>query len=177
MLQETYKRDIHTKLMSQLGLKNPMQVPRLMKIVLNTCMPDAVQNSKVIEAYAEEIALIAGQKPRVCRAKKAIAAFKLREGIPIALMVTLRRERMYEFFSRLVNVALPRSRDFKGLSRKGFDGRGNYSMGVSEHIMFPEIVTDKVEKNRGFNITIVTSAKNDQEGEALLRAMGLPLRT
>lgn len=174
--RENFEKNIVPQLKEKLGRTNPMSIPRLEKIIVNSCLAEAVQNSKILDVFAKDLAQITGQKPKVCRAKKAIAAFKLREGLPIALKCTLRKERMYEFFSRFVNTALPRSRDFKGLSKKGFDGRGNYSVGVTEHIIFPEIETDKVDKNRGFNITFVTTARNNEEGEILLRTMGLPLR-
>ena len=176
MLEEFYKKEVAPKLAKELGFSNPMQLPKLSKIVVNTCLSEALTNSKILDVAAVEIGQITGQKARICRAKKSIATFKLRENQPIACMVTLRRKKMYEFFNRLVNVALPRSRDFKGLAKRGFDGSGNYTLGITEQIIFPEIVHDKVEKSRGMNITIVTTAKNDKEGEALLRALGLPLR-
>lgn len=177
MIKEMYKEKVVPQLMKDFGYKSVMNVPKLQKIVVNSCVSDAVSNGKVLDVVAQELAVITGQKPAIRKAKKSIAAFKLREGLPIACTVTLRRQNMYEFFNRLINVALPRSRDFKGLPKRGFDGRGNYTMGITEHTIFPEIEADKVEKIRGMNITVVTSANTDKEGEALLRLMGLPLRT
>jgi large subunit ribosomal protein L5 len=153
-----------------------MQVPRLEKIVLNIGLGEAIQNIKVLDAAMEELALIAGQRPVVTRARKSIASFKLREGMPIGCMVTLRKGRMYDFFDKLVNVALPRVRDFRGLSDKALDGRGNFTLGIKEHIIFPEIDYDKIDKIKGLNITIVTTAKTDEEGKALLKMMGMPFR-
>ena len=155
---------------------SPMEVPRLEKIVLNMGLGEAIQNIKVLDASMEELALIAGQRPVVTRARKSIASFKLREGMPIGCMVTLRRGRMYDFFDKLVNVALPRVRDFRGLSDKALDGRGNFTVGIKEHIIFPEIDYDKIDKIKGLNITIVTTAKTDEEGKALLKMMGMPFR-
>ncbi|OGQ06754.1 MAG: 50S ribosomal protein L5 [Deltaproteobacteria bacterium RIFCSPLOWO2_12_FULL_40_28] len=177
MLSDIYKKEMVPKLMKELGYTNPMRIPKLQKIVVNSCVSDAIQNSKILDTVASEIALITGQKPVLTKAKKSIASFKLREGMPIGCTVTLRRERMFEFFNRLVRVALPRSRDFKGLPKRGFDGRGNYTIGITEQIIFPEITADRTDKIRGMNITIVTTAKTDKEGEALLRMMGLPLRS
>jgi large subunit ribosomal protein L5 len=156
------------------GYKNTMQVPRLEKITINVGVGEATQNVKAIDAAVAEITAIAGQKPVVTRAKKAIANFKLREGMPIGCMVTLRRERMFEFLDRLIHVALPRVRDFKGVSDRSFDGRGNYSLGLREQVIFPEIQADKVEKTRGMTISISTTARTDEEGRALLRHMGMP---
>jgi large subunit ribosomal protein L5 len=153
-----------------------MEVPRLEKIVLNMGLGEAIQNIKVLDAAMEELALIAGQRPVVTRARKSIATFKLREGMPIGCMVTLRKGRMYDFFDKLVNVALPRVRDFRGLSDKALDGRGNFTLGIKEHIIFPEIDYDKIDKIKGLNITIVTTAKNDEEGKALLKMMGMPFK-
>jgi large subunit ribosomal protein L5 len=153
-----------------------MEVPRLQKIVLNMGLGEAIQNIKLLDAAAEELRIIAGQKPVITRAKKSIAAFKLREGMPIGCMVTLRRNRMYDFFYKLVNVALPRVRDFRGISGKAFDGRGNYSLGIKEHIIFPEIDYDKIDQIKGLNISIVTSAQTDEEGKELLRLLGMPFR-
>jgi large subunit ribosomal protein L5 len=153
-----------------------MEVPRLEKIILNMGLGEAIQNIKVLDAAMEELALIAGQRPVVTRARKSIASFKLREGMPIGCMVTLRSGRMYDFFDKLVNVTLPRVRDFRGLSDKSFDGRGNYTLGIKEHIIFPEIDYDKIDKIKGLNITIVTTAKTDEEGKALLKMMGMPFR-
>jgi large subunit ribosomal protein L5 len=153
-----------------------MEVPRLEKIVLNMGLGEAIQNIKVLDAAMEELALIAGQRPVVTRARKSIATFKLREGMPIGCTVTLRKGRMYDFFDKLVNVALPRVRDFRGLSDKALDGRGNFTLGIKEHIIFPEIDYDKIDKIKGLNITIVTTAKNDEEGKALLKMMGMPFK-
>lgn len=176
LLEQKYKKEIVPQLMKTLELKNPMLAPRLEKIVINSCTGEAVQNVKILDTIAQELMAITGQKPILRRAKKSIATFKLREGQPIAMSVTVRRKRMYEFFSRLVNVALPRTRDFKGLSKKGFDGNGNYNLGIKEQTIFPEIVLDKVDKPRGMNVSIVTSVRSDKEAETLLRALGLPLR-
>ena len=161
-------------MVKEFGYRNTMQVPRLEKITINVGVGEATQNVKAIDATVAEITAIAGQKPVVTRAKKAIANFKLRDGMPIGCMVTLRRERMYEFLDRLIHVALPRVRDFKGVSERSFDGRGNYSLGLREQIIFPEIQADKVEKSRGMTISISTTARTDQEGRALLRHMGMP---
>ncbi len=161
-------------MMTEFGYKNRMQVPRLEKITINIGAGEATQNIKVMDSVVAELTAIAGQKPVVTKAKKAIANFKLREGMPIGCMVTLRRERMFEFLDRLIHVALPRVRDFKGVSDRSFDGRGNYSLGLREQITFPEIQADKVEKSRGLSITITTTAKSDQEGRALLKLMGMP---
>lgn len=161
-------------MMKEFGYKNSMQVPRLKKITLNVGVGEATQNAKAIDSAVAEITAITGQKPVVTRAKKAIANFKLREGVPIGCMVTMRQERMYEFLDRLIHVALPRVRDFKGVSNRAFDGRGNYSLGLREQIIFPEIHADRVEKTRGMTITLTTTAKTDQEGLALLRLMGMP---
>jgi large subunit ribosomal protein L5 len=173
-LKTKYQSDVVPAMMKEFGYKNAMQVPRLDKITVNVGLGEATQNIKVIDTAVTEITAITGQKPVVTRSKKAIANFKLRENVPIGCMVTLRRERMYEFLDRLVHVALPRVRDFKGISERSFDGRGNYSLGLREQVMFPEIQADKVEKARGMTITIATTAKSDQEGRALLRFMGMP---
>jgi large subunit ribosomal protein L5 len=173
-LKTKYQSDVVPAMMKEFGYKNAMQVPRLDKITVNVGLGEATQNIKVIDAAVTEITAITGQKPVVTRSKKAIANFKLRENVPIGCMVTLRRERMYEFLDRLVHVALPRVRDFKGISERSFDGHGNYSLGLREQVMFPEIQADKVEKARGMTITIATTAKSDQEGRALLRFMGMP---
>lgn len=177
MLEDFYKKEVVPKLMTELGYKNPMRVPRLEKIVVNSCVAEAVSNVKILDTVSQELAAITGQKPAIRRARKSISTFKLREGMPIACKVTLRRKKMYEFLNRFMNVALPRSRDFKGLPRRGFDGRGSYSLGINEQIIFPEISHDKVDKSRGMNITIVTTARTDKEAEALLRSLGFPLRT
>lgn len=173
-LKEKYQNDVVQAMIKEFGYKNPMQVPRLEKITLNVGVGEATQNAKAVDAAVTEITAIAGQKPVVTKAKKAIANFKLREGVPIGCMVTLRRDRMFEFLDRLIHVALPRVRDFKGISDRSFDGRGNYSLGLREQIIFPEIHADKVEKTRGLTITITTTAKTDQEGRVLLKLMGMP---
>ena len=173
-LKINYREDVVPAMMKEFGYKNSMQVPRLEKITLNIGLGEATQNIKALDTAAVELAAIAGQKPVVTRAKKAIANFKLREGVPIGCMVTLRRDRMYEFLDRLIHAALPRVRDFKGISDRSFDGRGNYSLGVREQIIFPEIQVDKVEKAHGMTVTIATSAKTDPEGRMLLKLMGMP---
>ena len=173
-LKTKYLNDVVPAMMKEFSYKNAMQVPRLEKITLNVGVGEATQNAKAIDSAVAEITAIAGQKPVVTKAKKAIANFKLREGVPIGCMVTLRRERMYEFLDRLIHVALPRVRDFKGVSDRSFDGRGNYSLGLREQIIFPEIHADKVEKTRGMTVTIATTAKTDQEGRTLLKLMGMP---
>jgi large subunit ribosomal protein L5 len=175
-LKEFYEKETVPKLTKTFNYKNIMQVPRLEKVVLNMGLGEAIQNIKLLDAAAEELQIIAGQHPVITRAKKSIAAFKLREGMPIGCMVTLRRNRMYDFFYKLVNVALPRVRDFRGISGKAFDGRGNYSLGIKEHIIFPEIDYDKIDKIKGLNISVVTSARNDEEGKELLRLLGMPFR-
>lgn len=175
-LELKYKNEIVPALKKELGLKNVMQVPRFEKIVVNTCVSEAVQNSKVLNTAAEELAAITGQKPVITKAKKAISNFKLREGMPLGAQVTLRGDRMWTFFDRLVNLAMPRVRDFRGLNPKGFDGRGNYNMGLKEQIVFPEINYDRVDKIRGMNITICTTAKTDAEAKALLESLGFPFR-
>jgi large subunit ribosomal protein L5 len=175
-LKELYNKEIMPKMIKDFGYKNVMEVPKLQKIVINMGLGEAIQNIKILDSAVVELAAIAGQKPVITKAKKSIASFKLRQGMPIGCVVTLRRDKMYEFLDRLVNVSLPRVRDFKGVSGKGFDGNGNYSLGVKDQLIFPEINYDKVEKIKGMNITIVTSAKNDEEGKALLRHMGMPFR-
>jgi len=172
-----YQKEAVPALMKELGLKNPMQVPRLEKIVVNMGLGEAMSNNKIIDASVDQLMSITGQRPVVTRSRKAIANFKLRENQPIGAMVTLRSARMWEFLDRLVTLALPRVRDFKGVSPKAFDGKGNYTLGVREQIIFPEINYDKIEKIKGMNITIVTTAKNDDEGRALLKFMGMPFRT
>lgn len=176
-MESRYKKEIRSQLMDKLGITNPMRAPSLKKIIVNSSLAEAVSDVKVLDSASKELAQITGQKPAVRRAKKSIAAFKLRQGMPIGLKVTLRKKKMYEFFNRLVNVALPRSRDFKGLSPHGFDGHGNYTFGLSEQIIFPEISHEKVEKPIGMNITMVTTARDNKEGEALLKSLGLPLRS
>lgn len=175
-LQEKYQKEIAPALQKQLGAKNVMQVPRLEKITLSVCLSEAVQNPKILNTVVDEITAIAGQKAVITKAKKAISNFKLRAGIPLGVRVTLRKERMWSFMDRLNTLALPRVRDFRGLPNKGFDGRGNYNMGLKEQIVFTEINFDKVDKTRGMNITICTTAKNDAEGRALLEALGMPFR-
>ncbi|WP_022664594.1 50S ribosomal protein L5 [Desulfospira joergensenii] len=175
-LKEKYNNEVVPKLKETYNYANEFQVPKFEKIVLNMGLGEAVRNPKIIESAAQELALIAGQKPVVTRAKKPIANFKLREDLPIGCKVTLRREKMYEFFERLVNIALPRVRDFRGVSGKGFDGRGNYSMGITEHIIFPEIDYDKTDSIKGLNITVVTTAKTDEEGKTFLKHMGMPFK-
>lgn len=175
-LKETYQTDLMPALTKEFRYTSPMEVPRLEKIVLNMGLGEAIQNIKVLDAAMEELTLIAGQRPVVTRARKSIASFKLREGMPIGCMVTLRKGRMYDFFDKLVNVTLPRVRDFRGLSDKSLDGRGNFTLGIKEHIIFPEIDYDKIDKIKGLNITIVTTAKTDEEGKALLKMMGMPFR-
>jgi len=175
-LKQTYQTEIAPKLKTDLQLKNVMQVPRVEKVVVNMGLGEAIQNIKVLESAVEELSKITGQKAVVTKAKKSIAQFKLREGMPIGCMVTLRRDRAYEFLDRLINVALPRVRDFKGISSKAFDGRGNYSLGIREQLIFPEIDLDKIDKVKGLNVTIVTTAKNDEEGRALLAGLGMPFR-
>jgi large subunit ribosomal protein L5 len=171
-----YENEIRPALVRKFKYKNVMQVPKLEKIVINMGLGEAIQNIKVLDTAANEIMLISGQKPVITKAKKSIASFKLRTGMPIGCVVTLRRERMYEFFQKLVTIVLPRVRDFKGISSKSFDGRGNYTIGLREQIIFPEIEYDKVDKVRGMNITIGTSAKSDEEAYELLRLMGMPFR-
>ena len=175
-LKEFYFKEVVPKLKETFKYKNIMEVPRLEKVVLNMGLGAAIQDVKILDSASAELQLIAGQHPVITRAKKSIAAFKLREGMPIGCMVTLRRLRMYDFFYKLVNIALPRVRDFRGISGKAFDGRGNYSLGIKEQIIFPEIDYDKIDKIKGLNITIVTSAKTDEEGKLLLKLMGMPFR-
>jgi large subunit ribosomal protein L5 len=175
-VKENYLNDCVPQLMQEFGYQNIMQVPKLTKIVLNMGLGEAVQNPKIIDSAVQEMTLIAGQKAVVTKAKKSIAGFKLREGMPIGCRVTLRGDRMYDFFAKLVQVALPRVRDFRGLSLKAFDGSGNYAMGVKEHIIFPEIDYDKIDKIKGLNIAITTTARTDEEGRFLLKAMGMPFR-
>lgn len=175
-LQEKVKKEVVPALKSQLGKKNIMETPTFDKIVISVCMKEAVQNPKLLNTAADELTTITGQKAVITKAKKAISNFKLREGMPLGAQVTLRRERMYSFLDRMVSLALPRVRDFRGLPQKGFDGRGNYNMGLKEQIVFPEINYDKVDKVRGMNITICTTAKNDADGKALLESIGFPFR-
>ena len=170
------KRQVAPKLKEKFNFSNAHQIPKLDKVVLNMGLGEAIQNIKILDSAVEELMNIAGQKPVVTRAKKSIAAFKLRAGMPIGCMVTLRRERMFDFLNKLINVALPRVRDFRGISRKAFDGAGNYAFGIKEHIIFPEIDYDKIDKIKGLNICIVTTAANDEEGRALLELFGMPFR-
>ena len=175
-LIKKYKEEVVPQLMKDFTLQNIMQVPKLERIVVNMGLGEAVQNAKIVESATEELAAITGRKPIVTRAKKSIASFKLREGMPIGAMVTLRGEQMYDFLDRLISVALPRTRDFKGISPKAFDGRGNYTLGVREQIIFPEINYDKIDRIKGMNITFVTTAETDEQGRALLKSLGMPFR-
>jgi large subunit ribosomal protein L5 len=176
-LRTIYESEVRARLMQELGLKNPMQCPKITKVTVNMGLGEAVSNPKLLDTAVEELALITGQKPVITRSKKSIAAFKLRLGQKIGAMVTLRRDIMWEFLDRLVNYALPRVRDFKGISPKGFDGRGNYTLGVREGIIFPEASFEKVDKPKGMNITITTTARTDEQGRALLRHLGMPFRS
>jgi len=173
-LKEKYLTEVRRKLQDEFQIKNPMAVPKIEKVVLNMGMGDAISNSKILDAAVDELATITGQKPVVTKAKKSIAAFKLREGVPIGTMVTLRGEKMYEFLDRLISVALPRVRDFRGVPTKSFDGRGNFTLGIRDHLIFPEIDPVKVDKSKGMNITIVTTAKTDEQARTLLRELGMP---
>ncbi len=175
-MQERYQREVMPQLVKEMGYKNVSQVPRLEKVVLNMGLGEAIQNAKIMDAAVLELTAISGQKPVVTKARKAIANFKLREGMSIGCMVTLRGPRMYEFLDRLLSLALPRVRDFRGVSDRSFDGRGNYSLGVREQIIFPEIDLDKIDKVRGLTISIITTARTDAEGKALLKALGMPFR-
>lgn len=175
-IEDFYQKEVVPKLIETFQYKNRMQVPKFEKIVLNMGMGEAIHNMKLLDAALEELKLIAGQQPVITRAKKSIAAFKLREGMPIGCMVTLRRKRMNDFYNKLVNIALPRVRDFRGVSPKAMDGRGNYTLGIKEHMIFPEVEYDKIDNIKGLNITIVTSAKTDEEGRELLKLMGMPFR-
>ncbi|HIJ55334.1 MAG TPA: 50S ribosomal protein L5 [Deltaproteobacteria bacterium] len=175
-LKDYYENEIVPQLTETFQYKNRMQVPKLDKVILNMGLGEAIQNIKILDSAAEELKLISGQKPVITRAKKSIAAFKLRTGMPIGCMVTLRRNRMYDFVNKLLNIALPRVRDFRGVSGKAMDGHGNYSLGIKEHIIFPEIDYDKIDKIKGMNITVVTTAETDEEGKELLRLMGMPFR-
>ncbi len=175
-LQTQYEEQVAPKLKETFGYVNVNQIPKVEKIVLNMGLGEAIQNIKILDSAVDELMMIAGQRPVVTRAKKSIAAFKLRAGMPIGCMVTLRRQRMYDFLNKLVNIALPRVRDFRGVSPKAFDGAGNYSLGIKEHIIFPEIDYDKIDKIKGMNITIVTSAESDEHGRELLALLGMPFR-
>jgi len=175
-LKTLYNETIVPKLMEQFQYTNIHQVPKVVKVTVNRGMGEAAQNAKALESSLSEIALITGQKPVVTRAKKAIAGFKIRQGMPVGIMVTLRSERMYAFLDRLISLSLPRIRDFRGISPKSFDGRGNYTLGVREQLIFPEIEYDRIDQIRGLDISIITTAKTDEEGRALLKAMGMPFR-
>ena len=175
-LKERYTKEIAPAISKEFGITNPMAVPRLEKIVINMGMGEAIANAKILDTAADEVRAVTGQKPVITKAKKSIASFKLRQGMPIGVMVTLRGDRMYEFLDRLVSVALPRVRDFRGVSPKAFDGRGNYTLGIREQLIFPEIDFNKVDKTRGMNISIVTTARNDEQARSLLKALGMPFR-
>ena len=175
-LKERYQKDVAPQIAKDFGITNPMAVPRIEKVVINMGMGEAIANQKILDTAADELRSITGQKPVITKAKKSIASFKLRQGMPIGVVVTLRGDRMYEFLDRLVSVALPRVRDFRGVSPKAFDGRGNYTIGIREQLIFPEIDYAKVEKTHGMNISITTSARTDAEGLALLKQLGMPFR-
>jgi large subunit ribosomal protein L5 len=175
-LKTLYENEVRPQLIKEFNYRNVMEVPKLQTIVLNMGLGEAIQNIKILDNAVEELALIAGQKVVITRAKKSIASFKLRENMPIGCMVTLRRERMFDFLDKLIHIALPRVRDFRGVSPKSFDGRGNYTLGIREHIIFPEINYDKIDKVKGLNITIVTTSKTDEEGRTLLKLLGMPFR-
>jgi len=175
-LKDVYQNEIIAKLRKDFDYKNIMEVPRIEKVVVNMGLGEAIQNVKILDSATTELNAITGQKSVITKAKKSIASFKLRQGMPIGCMVTLRRDRMFEFLDRLMNVALPRVRDFKGVSGKAFDGKGNYTLGIKEQLIFPEISYDAIDKIKGLNITIVTSAKTDEEGKALLKYLGMPFR-
>jgi large subunit ribosomal protein L5 len=175
-LREKYKKEIAGALAKEFDIKNPMAIPKIEKVVINMGLGEASSNAKVLDVATEELKVITGQKPVVTKAKKSIAAFKLRQGMAIGTMVTLRGDRMYEFLDRLISVALPRVRDFRGISAKAFDGRGNYTLGIREQLIFPEIDFNKVDKTRGMNISIITTARTDDEARSLLKSMGMPFR-
>ena len=175
-LKDFYNNEVIPKLKEQFNYSNSAQIPRLEKVVLNMGLGEAIHNNKLLESAVEELKVIAGQRPVITRAKKSIAAFKLRAGMPIGCMVTLRRSRMWDFLQKLVNIALPRVRDFRGISGKAFDGAGNYSLGIKEHIIFPEIDYDKIDKIKGLNVSVVTTAKTDKEGKELLKLLGMPFK-
>ena len=176
-LKERYQKEVAPAIAKEFGIDNPMAVPRIEKIVVNMGMGEAIANAKILDTAADELRAVTGQKPVITKAKKSIASFKLRQGMPIGVVVTLRGDRMYEFLDRLVSVALPRVRDFRGVSPKAFDGRGNYTIGIREQLIFPEIDFNKVDKLRGMNISIVTTARNDEQARALLKGLGMPFRT
>ena len=175
-LKDKYKKEIAPAIAKEFGIENPMAIPKITKIVVNMGMGEAISNSKILDVAVEELKAVTGQKPVVTKAKKSIASFKLRQGMNIGTMVTLRGDRMFEFLDRLISVALPRVRDFRGVSAKAFDGRGNYTLGIKEQLIFPEIDFNKVDKSRGMNISIVTTAENDEQARALLKALGMPFR-
>ena len=175
-LKEKYKNEIAPSLAKEFGIENPMAIPKIEKVIINMGVGEAIGNAKILDTAVEELRVITGQKPVITKAKKSIASFKLRQGMNIGTMVTLRGERMYEFLDRLISVALPRVRDFRGVSAKAFDGRGNYTLGIREQLIFPEIDFNKVDKTRGMNISIVTTAKTDEQSRALLKAIGMPFR-
>lgn len=175
-LKDRYQKEVAPAIAKEFGIKNPMAIPRVQKVVLNMGMGEAIANAKILDTAADELRAITGQKPVITKAKKSIASFKLRQGMPIGVMVTLRGDRMYEFLDRLVSIALPRVRDFRGVSPKAFDGRGNYTIGVREQLIFPEIDFNKVDKLRGMNISIITTARNDEQARALLKGLGMPFR-
>ena len=175
-LRDKYKKEIAAALAKEFDIKNPMAIPKVEKIVVNMGLGEASSNAKILDVATEELKSITGQKPVITKAKKSIAAFKLRQGMSIGTMVTLRGERMYEFLDRLISIALPRVRDFRGISAKAFDGRGNYTLGIREQLIFPEIDFNKVDKTRGMNISIITTARNDDEARSLLKSMGMPFR-
>lgn len=175
-LKEKYRSEIAPAIAKEFEIKNPMAIPKIEKIIINMGLGEASTNAKILDVAAEELKVVTGQKPVITKAKKSIAAFKLRQGMSIGTMVTLRGDRMYEFLDRLISVALPRVRDFRGISGKAFDGRGNYTLGIREQLIFPEIDFNKVDKTRGMNISIVTTAKNDEQARSLLKAMGMPFR-
>ena len=175
-LKTLYENEVRPQLIKEFNYRNVMEVPKLQTIVLNMGLGEAIQNIKILDNAVEELALIAGQKVVITRAKKSIASFKLRENMPIGCMVTLRRDRMFDFLDKLIHIALPRVRDFRGVSPKSFDGRGNYTLGIREHIIFPEINYDKIDKVKGLNITVVTTSKTDEEGRTLLKLLGMPFR-
>jgi len=175
-LKERYQKEVAPAVAKEFGITNPMAIPRVTKVVLNMGMGEAIANAKILDTAADELRAITGQKPVITKAKKSIASFKLRQGMPIGVMVTLRGDRMYEFLDRLVSIALPRVRDFRGISPKAFDGRGNYTIGVREQLIFPEIDFNKVDKLRGMNITIITTARDDEQARSLLKGLGMPFR-
>jgi large subunit ribosomal protein L5 len=176
-LRERYQKEVAPQIAKEFGIRNPIAIPRIEKVVVNMGMGEAIANSKILDTATDELRSITGQKPVITKAKKSIASFKLRQGMPIGVVVTLRGDRMYEFLDRLMSVALPRVRDFRGVSPKAFDGRGNYTIGIREQLIFPEIDFNKVDKLRGMNISIVTTARNDEQARALLKSMGMPFRT